>query len=126
MSYDPSQAMGTRAIQIDINASSVLSNDITQHTATSITSRNKYFIDCKLQLTTDAAPNGYVIWQKWSNHPFMGGLFRINTASGVNTALDESCVSSNTPNIALILTEVSSGTGGTVTRKSFRAFWRVQ
>ena len=36
MSYDPSQVLGTRAIQIDLDASSVLSDDITTHTATAI------------------------------------------------------------------------------------------
>lgn len=125
MSYDPSQALGSRAIQIDIDAGSILSDDITQHTATSITSRNKYFIDCKIALTTSSSLTGYLLWQRWSNHAFMGGVFRSNAVSGLSTALDESSVSSNTPNVALTVTEAASGSG-TITRKSFRAFWRIQ
>jgi hypothetical protein len=125
MSYDPSQANGIKAIQVDIDASSVLSDDITTHSEVTIRSRNKYFIDSKILLTTDSSSTGYLLWEKWSNFSFMGGVYRSNAVSGTGTGLDDSNASSNTPNTNLTLTSQSSGSGG-VTRKSFRAFWRIE
>ena len=59
MSYDPSQAIGTRGIQIDINSSTTLSDDITQHTETSINAKNIYFIDVRHYFITSTSVISY-------------------------------------------------------------------
>lgn len=125
MSYDPSQVGGVKAIQIDLNASSVLSDDITTHTEAVILSRNTYFIDSKIKLLTSSSGTGYLLWESWGRFSFMGGIYRANAVSSINTGVDDSSATSNLPNTSLSLSQASAG-GGTITRRSFRAFWRIQ
>lgn len=125
MSYDPSQVGGVKAVQIDIDASTVLSDDITTHTETVILSRNTYFIDSKIKLLTSSSGTGYLLWESWARFSFMGGIYRANAVSSINTGVDDSNATSNLPNTSLSLSQTSAG-GGTITRKSFRAFWRIQ
>ena len=123
MSYDPSQAQGTRAVQIDINASTVLSDDIVTHTDSSILARNKYFIECKAYYT--GGGSGYLAWENWAGFAFMGGLHRSNDQAGVGTAVDDYYAGANTPNIALSRTIQTLGVG-VISRSSFRPFWRIE
>jgi hypothetical protein len=125
MSYDPSQAQGTRAVQIDINSLSILSDDIITHTDSSILSRNKYFIECKVYLTTASGVSGYLAWENWSGFAFMGGMTRSNDAAGAGTAVDDYYAGANTPNTTLSRTLQTSG-ASFLTRTSFRPFWRIE
>jgi hypothetical protein len=124
MSYDSSQLSGIKAIQIDTDSNAVLSMDISLHTETTILARNTYLIDSKIRLSTTNASSGYLLWESWARFPFMGGIYRANAVSSINTGVDDSNVTSNAPNTSLTLSQTSAGTG-TITRKSFRSFWRL-
>lgn len=124
MSYDSSQLSGIKAIQIDTDSNTVLSMDITVHTETTILARNTYLIDSKIRLSTNSSGTGYLLWESWGRFPFMGGIYRANAVSTINTGVDDSNVTSNAPNTSLTLSQTSTG-GGTITRKSFRSFWRL-
>jgi len=124
MSYDSSQLSGIKAIQIDTDSNSVLSMDISLHTETTILARNTYLIDSKIRLATSSSSTGYLLWESWGRFSFMGGIYRANAVSTINTGADDSNVTSNAPNTSLTLSQTSAG-GGTITRKSFRSFWRL-
>lgn len=125
MSYDPSQAQGTRAVQIDINSSTVLSDDIVTHTDSSILARNKYFIECKVYYTSVDGSSGYLAWENWANFAFMGGLHRSNSQAGAGTAVDDYYAGANVPNTTLSRTIQAAG-GSITSRSSFRPFWRIE
>jgi hypothetical protein len=124
MSYDSSQLSGIKAIQIDTDSNTVLSMDISLHTETTILARNTYLIDSKIRLSTSSSSTGYLLWESWGRFSFMGGIYRANAVSTINTGADDSNVTSNAPNTSLTLSQTSAG-GGTITRKSFRSFWRL-
>jgi len=124
MSYDSSQLSGVKAIQIDVDSTSILSLDITTHSETTILAKNTYLIDSKIKLSTNSSGTGYLLWESWGRFSFMGGIYRANAVSTINTGVDDSNVTSNAPNTSLTLSQTSAG-GGTITRKSFRAFWRL-
>jgi hypothetical protein len=124
MSYDSSQLSGIKAIQIDTDSNTVLSMDISLHTETTILARNTYLIDSKIRLSTRSSSTGYLLWESWGRFSFMGGIYRANAVSTINTGADDSNVTSNAPNTSLTLSQTSAG-GGTITRKSFRSFWRL-
>lgn len=124
MSYDSSQLSGIKAIQIDTDANTVLSMDISLHTETTILAKNTYLIDSKIRLSTTNSGSGYLLWESWARFSFMGGIYRANAVSTINTGMDDSNVTSNAPDTSLTLSQTSAGTG-TITRKSFRSFWRL-
>ena len=90
MSYDPSQVLGTRAIQIDLDASSVLSDDITTHTATAILATQIYFIDARQYYQVNSSSAGRLSYLSFNGFAFLGGTFRMNTITSVTTMTDES------------------------------------
>lgn len=126
MSYDPSQVLGTRAVQIDLDTSSVLSDDITTHTITSILATQVYFIDARHYYQVTGTTSGRLSYLSFIEFAFLGGTFRMNTISSVTTMTDESYCGANTRGISLGLTSVGTGTNPIVVSKSWRAFWRIQ
>ena len=126
MSYDPSQVLGTRAIQIDLDASSILSDDITTHTATAILATQVYFIDARQYYQVTGTTSGRLSYLNFNGFAFLGGTFRMNTITSVTTMTDESYCGANTRGVSLGVTSVGTGTNPITLNKSWRAFWRIQ
>lgn len=128
MSYDPSQAQGARAIQIDINGGETLSDDITVSTSTSFASRNKYFIESRLMATVDNAVSGLILYYNWFGFQWAGATIRGNAATGTYTMTDNLWVGSNTPGTTISGQSSGSGTAGFLTASSsfISAYWRIQ
>jgi hypothetical protein len=123
MSYDPSQAIGTRGIQIDINSSTILSDDITQHTETSINAKNIYFIDVRHYFITSASVISY---RNFNGFLPFGGQFKGRNNSSGSTACDESYCGVNSRNTALTVFVNTSGSPASITtNNSFKSFWRI-
>jgi hypothetical protein len=125
MSHDPSQAFGTRSVQIDINSASVLSDDITQHTETSITAKSVYFIDVRHMYSTNLSGTGCIAYRNFNNFLPFGGQFKVNNVSSGSTSCDESYCGVNTRNTALTVF-VNNINGGNITaNNSFKSLWRI-
>lgn len=127
MSYDPSQAAGARAIQIDIKGTSILSSDITAHTATSITARCKYYIESKYYVVVTSSVAGLILYYNWSNFQWAGATIRSNTITSSNTMTDDVFVGSNTPGTSLSMQTASVGTASVdATSSAINTFlWRI-
>lgn len=126
MSHDPSQAIGTRGIQIDLNSATVLSDDITQHTETSITARGIYFIDVRHYFLTIQSVISYRNFNTPLNYPF-GGQWKGRQISSGSTACDESYCGVNQRNTALTVFVNTEGAPGSISQNnSFKSFWRIE
>ncbi len=127
MSYDPSQAQGARAVQIDINGGVTLSDDITVSTSTSFASRNKYFIESRLMATTSAG-SGLIIYYNWAGFQWAGATIRGNSLSSVNTMTDNLWIGANTPRTTISAQSSTTGSAAlSVANSSFiTAYWRIQ
>lgn len=126
MSYDPSQSQGAMAIQIDVNGSTVLSDDVTAHTATSITSRCKYFIETKYYAVLAASDRSLVVYYNFVGFQWAGGTIRCSSISGTNSMTDDVFVGSNTQGVALSMQSTSSGSGSITTGSSMdKILWRI-
>lgn len=126
MSHDPSQEFGTRAIQIDLNSATVLSDDITQHTETSITASSIYFIDVRHYFLTTHSVISYRNFNTPLNYPFGGQWKGLDINSG-STACDESYCGVNQPNTALtVLINTEGYAFGFSQNNSFKSFWRIE
>lgn len=126
MSYDPSQAIGTRAIQIDLNSATVLSDDITQHTETSIRASSIYFIDVRHYFVTYQSMISYRNFNTPLCYPF-GGQWKGRQISSGSTACDESYCGVNQRNTALTVFIYTEGYDGYITENnSFKSFWRIE
>lgn len=127
MSYDPSQAQGARAVQIDINGGVTLSDDITVSTSTSFASRNKYFIESKLMATVSAG-SGLILFYNWAGFQWAGATVRGNAVTGTNTMTDDLWIGSNTPGSTISMQSSTTGSATfSVANSSFiTAYWRIQ
>lgn len=128
MSYDPSQAQGTRAVQIDINGASTLSSDISAHALGSFTSRCKYFVESKYFVTVNNSASGLVLYYNWVGFDWAGGTIRGNTTTTTNTITDDVFIGSNTPLTSISMQSTSSGSASIVSASSkmFTQMWRIQ
>lgn len=124
MSHDPSTNISVRAIQIDINGTSTVSNDITIHSKTSFNASSIYFIDHRYFLNTSSSSSGMIVYTRLTGFSFMGGITRSNTVTGVNTITDNIFCGVNQRNITLSNIEVTLGSG-TITGTTFRSYWRI-
>lgn len=124
MSHDPSTNIGVKAIQIDINGASVVSDDISIHSKTSFSARSIYFIDHRYFLNTNSSVAGMILFTRLTGFSFMGGMTRANTVTGVNTITDNVFCGVNQRNITLSNIETSLGSG-TITGTTFRSYWRI-
>jgi hypothetical protein len=127
MSYDPSQAQGTRAIQIDINGATVLSDDVTSHTITSLTARNKYFIESKYYVPVNSTVSGLILYYTWTGFTWAGATIRCNAVSGTGTMTDDSFIGTNIPGVNIVMSATSTGSATitTATRKMITQLWRI-
>lgn len=127
MSYDPSQAQGARAVQIDINGGVTLSDDITVSTSTSFASRNKYFIESRLMATVTGG-SGLILYYNWAGFQWAGATIRGNSVTGTLTMTDDLWVASNTPGTTISAQSSTTGSGFfSVASSSFiSAYWRIQ
>lgn len=127
MSYDPSQAQGARAVQIDINGGVTLSDDITVSTSTSFASRNKYFIESRLMAYVSAG-SGLILYYNWTGFQWAGATIRGNSSTSMSTITDDLWIGANTPGTTI--SAQSSTTGAnvlSVANSSFiTAYWRIQ
>lgn len=126
MSHDPSQAIGTRGIQIDLNSATVLSDDITQHTETSITAGSIYFIDVRHYLVTTQSLISYRNFNTPLCYPF-GGQWKGREISAGSTACDESYCGVNQRNTELSVFIYTEGYPSRISQNnSFKSFWRIE
>lgn len=124
MSHDPSTNVGVRAIQIDIDGASVVSDDISIHSKTDFRATGIYFIDHRYFITTSTSTGGMVIYTRLSGFSFMGGITRSNAVSGVNTITDNIFCGVNERNVTLSNVETTSG-ADPITGVTFRSYWRI-
>ena len=126
MSYDPSQAAGAKAIQIDVNGSTVLSDDVTAHTSSSITARCKYYIESKYFITITGT-GGRIQYQNWAGFVWAGGTIRCSSATSGSSMTDDIFVGSNTPGTSLSMQSSSVGAGNIVAGSSsmMTMLWRI-
>ncbi len=125
MSYNPSEAISTRAIQIDVNGSSALSADITLHTNANIIAKSIYFIDVREYITIGSAYAGAIYYINFIGFATFGGQFKANRISSGSTACDESYCGVTSRDIALTAYVQELGSTGIAPRTTFRSFWRV-
>ncbi len=124
MSYDPSQAQGARAVQIDVDGATVLSDDVTAHSKTTFNSRNKYFIDTMYYVTLIS---GSIIYYKnWTGFAWAGGSIRGGITATTQSVTDEAFAGSNTPRTALSMQTSTAGTGNFSSEKVFTSLWRIE
>lgn len=128
MSYDPSQAQGTKAVQIDINGATTLSDDFTVHALGSFTSRCKYLVESKYFVTINNAASGLILYYNWTGFQWAGGTIRCNTNTSTSSVTDDNFVGSNSPGVSLSQQSTSLGTATVVSASSkmFNQFWRIQ
>ena len=124
MTHDPSANQTIRAIQIDIDGASVVSDDITVHTKTDFQSKNVYFIDQRYFVTSSSSTIGKIIYARMTGFSFMGGVTRCNTISGLATVTDNRFCGVNSRGITLTNIETASGSA-VITMQSIKSFWRV-
>ena len=124
MSHDPSTNIGVKAIQIDIDGASTVSNDISIHSKTNFSSSSIYFIDHRYFLNTSSSVSGMIVYTRLTGFSFMGGITRSNTVTGVNTITDNIFCGVNQRNITLDNIEVALGSGA-ITSTTFRSYWRI-
>jgi hypothetical protein len=125
MSHDPSANRGVRAIQVDINGLSVVSDDIATHTKTTFRASSIYFIDHRYFITTSSSGSGRIINTNFAGFDFMGGVTRANAVTGLNTITDNLFCGVNARNQNLENVETTQGSG-TLTSTTFRSYWRIQ
>lgn len=128
MSYDPSQAQGTRAVQIDINGATTLSDDFSAHALASFTSRCKYLVESKYFVTINNASSGLILYYNWTGFQWAGGTMRCNTNTSMSSVTDDNFVGSNSPGVSLSQQSASLGTASVISASSkmFNQFWRIQ
>lgn len=128
MSYDPSQAQGTKAVQIDINGATTLSDDFTYHAPSSFTSRCKYLVESKYFITVNSFGEGLIKYYNWFGFQWAGATIRGNTITSMSSMTDDNFVGSNSPGVSLSQEAVSLGTALVVSdsSKMFNQFWRIQ
>lgn len=128
MSYDPSQAQGTKAVQIDINGATTLSDDFTDHAPSSFTSRCKYLVESKYFITVNSFSEGLIKYYNWFGFQWAGATIRGNTITSMSSMTDDNFVGSNSPGVSLSQEAVSLGTASVVSdsSKMFNQFWRIQ
>lgn len=128
MSYDPSQAQGTRAVQIDLNGTTTLSNDISAHTNSGFTSRNKYFVESKYFVTVNGSVAGLIRWYNWTGYSWAGGTLRCNAVSRTSTMTDDSWLGANVQGTPLAMQVTSAGTETVSSANSqmITQMWRIQ
>jgi hypothetical protein len=126
MSYDPSQAQGARAVQIDVDGATVLSDDITAHSKTTFNSRNKYFIDTMYYPTMVSSVSSLIFYKNWTGFSWAGGSIRGNIAATTTSVTDEAFIGSNTPRSSLAMQTTTSGGGSLASDKVFTSLWRIE
>jgi len=128
MSYDTSQAQGTRAVQIDINGATTLSDDFSAHALGSFTSRCKYLVESKYFITANNSTEGLIMYYNWFGFQWAGATIRGNTITSMSSMTDDNFVGSNSPGVSLSQQSSKLGTGLVVSASSkmFNQFWRIQ
>lgn len=126
MSYDPSQAQGARAVQIDVDGATVLSDDVTAHSKTTFDSRNKYFIETMYYSALSASGTSLIFYKNWTGFAWAGGSIRGNLASSTTSVTDEAFIASNTPRTSLSMQSSSTGSGSISSEKFFTSLWRIE
>jgi len=125
MSYNPTETISTRAIQIDVNGTSALSADITLHTNANIIAKSIYFIDVREYITMGSASAGAIYYINFTDFATFGGQFKGNRISSGSTACDESYCGVTSRDIALTAYVQSLGYTFLAPRTTFRSFWRI-
>ena len=125
MSHDPSQASGTRAIQIDLDNASVLSDDITTHSATTILSRKSYYIESMRRYIMVNNTGGYLASESFNGYTFAASSIRANAISSFTTVSDDCSIGCALSNVSQSISTSISGTTTISQLNYFRSFWRI-
>jgi hypothetical protein len=125
MSHFPSENIGVKSMQIDVDGVSPVSDDITTHTQTTFRASAIYFIDHRNFVTLNSTTFGKLLYSEMSGFSFMGGLTRGNAISGVHTANDNLFCGVNARNVNLTVSETLQGAATITTRDTFRSYWRI-
>lgn len=124
MTHDPSANQTIKAIQIDIDGASAVSDDITVHTKTDFQSKNIYFIDQRYFVTSSSSTSGMILYARMTGFSFMGGVTRCNAITGLATITDNRFCGVNSRGVTLTNIETASG-ADPITTQSIKSFWRV-
>ena len=127
MSYLPSDnGPAQNAMIVDLNSSSIVSSDITNHSDGLFRSiRYRYFLDVRHNITVNDTVGGLNAWRNLSTGIKFGGTFRCNAVSGLTMMTDESYCGANTINTNVTRPEATSGTAIITSDVSFKAIWRI-
>lgn len=125
MSHDPSQASGTKAIQIDLDNLSVLSDDITTHSATAILSRKSYYIESMRRYIMVNNTGGYLASESFNGYTFAASSIRANAVASFSTVSDDCSIGCALSNASQSITTSTSGSTGISQLNYFRSFWRI-
>lgn len=124
MSYDPSENVTGKTMQIDDFVSSV-SSDITTHSRTSFVASNIFFIEEINFVEVSSSTNG-----RLQAYSFVGSTFgcctiECNTVSSFTTQTDEACIGVNIRNTSLVQNASTSGGASIVSIIPSRLLWRI-
>jgi hypothetical protein len=125
MSHFPSENIGVKSMQIDVDGASPVSDDITIHTQTTFKASAIYFIDHRNFVALNSTTFGKLLYSQMSGFSFMGGLTRGSTVSGVNTANDNLFCGVNARDVNLTVSETLEGAATINVRDTFRSYWRI-
>jgi hypothetical protein len=125
MSHDPSQANGVKAIQIDLNFTSVLSDDIITHSLSTILTRNSFFIESMRSYTVDQSVAGLLVSESFSTALFGASSIRCNAVSSFTAVSDDCAIATSISNQSVSASLASSGTASPTSVNAFRSYWRI-
>jgi hypothetical protein len=125
MSYHPSRENGCKAIQLDQNATAILSQDFTEKTTETLTSSGKYFIESRKYAVVNTSSSGLVLYRNWAGFDWAGATIRCNLVSTTSTITDECYIGANTPNAQLTTSSNEIGAANIVSQTHINAFWRL-
>ena len=125
MSHFPSENVGVKSMQIDVDGASTVSDDIVTHTKTTFNAKAIYFIDHRYFLTSSSSTSSRAYFSQMTGFSFMGGITRANAITGVNTAADSVFCGVNARDVDLVVSESSSGSAPITVETTFKSYWRI-
>jgi len=124
MSYDPSENVTGKTMQIDDFVSSV-SSDITTHSRASFVASNIFFIEEVNLIEVNSSISG-----RLQAYSFVGSTFgcctiECNANSSFTTQTDEVCIGVNIRNTSLVQNASASGAADITSIIPSRLLWRI-
>ena len=124
MSYDPSENVTGKTMQIDDFVSSV-SSDITTHSRASFIASNIFFIEEVNLIEVSSSALGRLQAYSFAGSTFGCCTIECNAISSFTTQTDESCIGVNIRNTSLVQNASASGSANIASISPSRLLWRI-